>query len=57
MKSMTTDMNEREREIWRNGYEPIYTFIDCITDMLVALLFVGIQLSVQIDIEYRYLGK
>ncbi len=50
-------MNEREREIWRNGYGPIYTFIDCITDMLVALLFVGIQLSVQIDIEYRYLGK
>jgi hypothetical protein len=35
----------------------VYTFIYCITDMLIVLLLVGIQLSLQTEIEYKYLGK
>ena len=46
------DMNEREKERRRDGYA-----IRSISDMLVALLLVWIQLSIQTKIEYEYLGR
>lgn len=39
------------------SFELVYTFIYCITNMLIVLLFLSIHLSIQTDIEYKHLGR